>query len=154
MKTLFLTIGLLFTSLVISQEIKTEGKKYFVDGVHIYKHEIKTVLAANTDALNLYKKANRKETFGGILIGSGIGLLVADAVKGAVSNETYPSALTYTGIGLIAVSIPVMKGKNKMRAESIEMYNNSLEPKEKTLGYNFDVNFITNQNGIGLNVTF
>jgi hypothetical protein len=41
-----------------------------------------------------------------------------------------------------------------MRTESIEMYNNGLEPKAKTLGYNFNMNFITNQNGIGLKITF
>lgn len=154
MKTLILTFGLLFTSLLFSQEITTENKKYYVDGVHVYKHEIKTVLAANPAALNLFNKAKKKETWGGVLIGSGVALCVADAVKAAVSDEDYPSAMTYVGVGLVAVSIPVMWGKNKMRNESIDMYNNSLEPKEKTLGYNFNMNIISNQNGIGLNVTF
>lgn len=154
MKTLILTFGLLFTSLLFSQEITTENKKYYVDGIHVYKHEIKTVLAANPAALNLFNKAKKKETWGGVLIGSGIALCVADAVKGAVSDETYPTALTYTGIGLVAISIPIMSGKNKMKKDSIEMYNAGLEPKEKTLGYNFNMNFITNQNGIGLNISF
>ncbi len=154
MKTLIFTLGLLFTSLLFSQEITTENKKYYVDGIHVYKHEIKTVLAANPAALNLFNKAKKKETWGGVLIGSGVVLCVADAVKGAVSDETYPSVMTYAGIGLVAVSIPVMWGKNKMKKESIEMYNAGLEPKEKTLGYNFNVNIINNQNGIGFNVTF
>lgn len=154
MKTLILTFGLLFTSLLFSQEITTENKKYYVDGIHVYKHEIKTVLAANPAALNLFNKAKKKETWGGVLIGSGVALCVADAVKGAVSNEVYPSAMTYTGIGLVAISIPVMWGKNKMRNESIEMYNKGLDSKEKTLGSNFNVNIITNQNGIGFNLTF
>lgn len=154
MKTLILTFGLLFTSLLFSQEITTENKKYYVDGVHVYKHEIKNVLAANPAALNLFNKAKKKETWGGVLIGSGVALCIADAVKGAVSDEDYPSAMSYVGVGLVAVSIPVMWGKNKMRKESIEMYNNGLEPKEKTLGYNFNMNIISNLNGIGLNVTF
>jgi hypothetical protein len=154
MKTLLLTISLLLTSLLFSQEITTENKKYMVDGVHVYKHEIKNVLAANPEALNLYNKAKRKETWGGVLIGSGIALCVADAVKGAVSDEKYPSVLTFTGVGLVAISFPILSGKNKMRADSIEMYNNGLTPKEKTLGYNFNVNIINNQNGIGFNVTF
>lgn len=37
--------------------------------------------------------------------------------------------------------------------QSLEAYNSTLS-KEKTLGFNFDVNIITNQNGIGFNVTF
>ena len=154
MKTLLLSITLMLTSLIFSQEITVENKKYMVEGVHVYKHEIKNVLAANPDALNLYNKANRKETWGGVLIGSGIALCVADAVKAAVSDEKYPSAMTYTGVGLVAISFPILSGKNKMRADSIEMYNNSLQPKEKTLGSNFNVNLINNQNGLGFNVTF
>lgn len=154
MKTLLLTISLMLTSILFSQEITTENKKYMVEGVHVYKHEIKNVLAANPAALNLYNKAKRKETWGGVLIGSGVALCVADAVKAAVSNEDYPSAMTYVGVGLVAVSFPILSGKNKMRADSIEMYNNGLEPKEKTLGSNFDLNIINNQNGLGFNVTF
>lgn len=144
----------MLTSLIFSQEITVENKKYMVEGVHVYKHEIKNVLTANPDALNLYNKAKRKETWGGVLIGSGIALCVADAVKGAVSDEKYPSAMTYTGVALVAISFPILSGKNKMRADSIEMYNNSLQPKEKTLGSNFNVNIINNQNGLGFNVTF
>jgi hypothetical protein len=154
MKTLLLTISLMLTSILFSQEITTENKKYMVEGVHVYKHEIKNVLAANPAALNLYNKAKRKETWGGVLIGGGIALCVADAVKAAVSDEKYPSAMTYVGVGLVAISFPILSGKNKMRADSIEMYNNGLEPKEKTLGYNFDLNIINNQNGLGFNVTF
>jgi hypothetical protein len=154
MKTLLLTISLMLTSILFSQEITTENKKYLVEGVHVYKHEIKNVLAANPAALNLYNKAKRKETWGGVLIGSGIALCVADAVKAAVSDEKYPSAMTYVGVGLVAISFPILSGKNKMRADSIEMYNNGLEPKEKTLGYNFNLNIINNQNGLGFNVTF
>lgn len=154
MKTLLITISLLFTGLLFSQKIITENKKYLVDGKHVYKHEIKNVLAANPEALNLYNKAKRKETWGGVLIASGIALCIADAVKGAVSNEEYPTVLTYAGVGLVAVSFPILSGKNKMKTNSIEIYNNGLTPKEKTLGYNFDLNIINNQNGIGFNVTF
>jgi len=154
MKNLLLTISLMLTSLLFSQEITTENKKYMVEGVHVYKHEIKNVLAANPAALNLYNKAKRKETWGGVLIGGGVALCAADAVKAAVSNEKYPTILTYTGVALIAISFPILSGKNKMSADSIEMYNKELEPKEKTLGSNFNVNIINNHNGLGFNVIF
>lgn len=154
MKNLLIILSLMLTSMLFSQEITTKNNTYFVDGVQVYKHEIKNVLAANTAALNLYNKAKRKETWGGILISGGIALCVADAVKAAVSDEKYPTILTYTGVGLAAISIPILAGKNKMKAESIEMYNSQLEPKVKKLGYNFNVNIINNQNGLGFNVTF
>lgn len=154
MKSIILTLGLLFTSLLFSQEIKTENNKFYVDGTLVYKHEITKTLASNLPALKLYKKSRTKESIGGLLFGAGAGLIIGDVVKGLVSDVAYPSGFTYVGLGLIAVSIPVLHGKNKMRAQSIEMYNNGLEPKEKTLGYNFDVNFITSQNGIGFNIKF
>ena len=47
-----------------------------------------------------------------------------------------------------------MSGKNRIRAESIEVYNEGVRGTEKKLGYNFDVNLINNQNGIGFNITF
>ena len=154
MKTLLLTISLMLTSILFSEEITTENKKYLVEGVHVYKYEIKNILAANPAALNLYNKAKRKETCGSALIGGGIALCVADAVKAAVSDEKHPSAMTYVGVGFVAISFPILSGKNKMRADSIEMYNNGLEPKEKTLGSTFNLNIINNQNGLGFNVTF
>ena len=40
-----------------------------------------------------------------------------------------------------------------MLQKSIDTYNDSLT-KEKTLGYNFDVNILASTNGIGLTVRF
>ena len=61
MKTLLLTISLLLTSLLFSQEIKTENKKYYIDGVHVYRHEMKNILETNLKASNLYKKQIKKK---------------------------------------------------------------------------------------------
>ncbi|KIX20002.1 hypothetical protein SY27_15910 [Flavobacterium sp. 316] len=102
----------------------------------------------------MYKKSKRKEAVGGFLLGAGIGLIVGDVVKGLVSDVDYPSGFTYVGAGLIAVSIPVLSGRKKMLNTSIEIYNEGVKGSTPTLGYNFDMNIITNQNGIGLNITF
>ena len=81
-------------------------------------------------------------------------MIIGDVVKGLVSDVDYPSGFTYVGAGLIAVSIPILSGRKKMRNRSIELYNESVKERSPKLGYNFDMKIITNTNGIGLNVSF
>lgn len=154
MQKTFLIFGLLLSGFMFSQQIEIKDKKFYIEGEHIYKHDIKNILAANPEALNMYKKSKKKEAVGGFLLGAGIGLIVGDVVKGLVSDVDYPSGFTYVGAGLIAVSIPVLSGRKKMLNTSIEIYNEGVKGSTPTLGYNFDMNIITNQNGIGLNITF
>jgi len=155
MKTFLFALCFLFTGLAFSQEIKYEDNKFFVNDTLVYKHEIKKVLAANEEALKLYNKAKTRQSIGGILLASGIGLCVADAVMGLTTdNRSYPKSLTIAGVVVAGVSIPVLSGNKKRIEESINTYNASLPEKEKTLGYNFDVKLITNQNGIGFHINF
>jgi hypothetical protein len=154
MKNLALFFSLFISSFIFSQQIEYKENKFYVDGVHVYKHEITNTLASNLEALNLYKKSRTKESVGGLLLGGGIGLIIGDVVKGLVSDSDYPSGFTYVGAGLIGVSIPVLAGRTRMRDKSIKLYNESVKGNSPTLGYNFDIKIITNTNGIGLNVTF
>lgn len=155
MKTFLFALCFLFTGLAFAQEIKYEDNKFFVNDSLVYKHQIKGVLAANTEALALYNKAKKRQTFGGILLATGIGLCVADAAMGLTTdNRSYPKALTVAGVVVAGISIPLLSGNKKRVQESVDLYNASLPKKEKTLGYNFDVKLITNQNGLGLNLTF
>ncbi|MCO6163905.1 hypothetical protein [Flavobacterium sp. NRK F7] len=141
-------------SLIFSQQIEVRDNKYYVNDDLVYKHEITKTLAANPEALQLYKKSRTKESVGGLLLGGGIGLIIGDVVKGLVSDVDYPSGFTYVGAGLIGVSIPVLSGRTRMRAKSIELYNESVKDNSNSLGYQFDMKVITNSNGIGLNITF
>lgn len=154
MKTILLLLSLSITSLVFSQQIELRDKKFYIDGEHIYKHKITETLAANPESLQLYKKSKRKESFGGLLLGAGAGFIVGDVVKGLVSDVDYPSGFTYVGAGLIAVSIPVLSGRTKILNKSIDTYNESVKGNSPSLGFNFDLKVITNQNGIGFNMTF
>lgn len=131
----------------------TKGK-FFVDGEQYSGYDIKNHLKNNNlEAYNLYKKSKTKSSLGGFALGLGCGLIAGDAVKALVSDEDYPGPFTYVGAGFVAVSIPILVGRTKKMEQSLEAYNSTLS-KEKTLGFNFDVNIITNQNGIGFNVTF
>ncbi|VXB57953.1 conserved hypothetical protein [Flavobacterium sp. 9AF] len=154
MKKSILLFCLLFTGFIFSQQIEIRDNKFYVNDALVYKHEITKTLAANPEALQLYKKSRSKESVGGLLLGGGIGLIVGDIVKGLVSDADYPSGFTYVGAGLIAVSIPILSGRTKMRNKSIELYNESVKSNSNSLGYQFDMKVITNSNGIGLNITF
>ncbi|AWM14492.1 hypothetical protein NHF50_11785 [Flavobacterium sp. NRK F10] len=155
MKTFLFALCFLFTGLAFAQEIKYEDNKFFVNDSLVYKHEIKKILAANEDALKLYNKAKTRQSIGGILLASGLGLCVADAVMGLTTdNRSYPKALTVAGVVVAGISIPILSGNKKRIEESINTYNAALPEKEKTLGYNFDVKLITNQNGIGFHINF
>ena len=154
MKNSFTLFSLLLTGFIFAQQIEIRENKFYVDDALVYKHEITKTLAANPEALNLYKKSRTKESVGGLLLGGGIGLIIGDVVKGLVSDADYPSGFTYVGAGLIAVSIPILSGRTKMRDKSIAIYNESVKGNSPSLGYHFDMKVITNTNGIGLNITF
>ena len=135
-----------------SQEIEIKGGRYFVNGLQISSRETREKLASNPAAMASFKKGKSKESTGTLLLGLGIAFTVGDLVKGLVSNEVYPGAGTYIGAGLIAVSIPVLSGKNKKMRHGIELYNEGL----KNTGFNdtLEFNIVSNQNGYGIQLRF
>jgi len=136
------------------KEISRQRGRFFVDGKQISTRETKQLLAANEEAYALFKKGKAKESTGGILIAVGGGCLVADLVKGLVSDEDYPTALTYIGAAALVVSIPVLIGKNKKVDEGLATYNKGLK---KTLGYqptNYQLNVTASAKGCGLQLKF
>ena len=92
--------------------------------------------------------------FVGFLLGLGIGTTAADLVMGLTSDVKYPTAITYAGVGLMVVSIPILSGRKKMVQESIDIYNAGLKEQNKTLGDNFELNIVNNSNGVGLRINF
>jgi dipeptide/tripeptide permease len=106
-------------------------------------------------ALHLFKKAKSKESLGGFILGLGIGGTVADLVMGLTSEDKkYPTAITYAGVGLMAVSIPILSGRKKMIQESVDIYNTGVKDQKKTLGDNFELNIVNNTNGVGFQINF
>jgi hypothetical protein len=154
MKQLFLIILMLGFSLSFAQKLEYTDGKIFQDGVQLSSFETKKVMASDLKALHIFKKAKSKEALGGFLLGLGIGGTVADLVMGLTSDVKYPTAITYAGVGLMAVSIPILSGRKKMVQESVDIYNQGLKEQNKTLGDNFELNIVNNSNGVGLRINF
>ena len=154
MKQFFLIIAILVFSTSFAQKLEYTNGKIFQNGEQLSSFETKKAMETDLKALHVFKKAKTKESVGGFILGLGIGGTVADLVMGLTSEVKYPSALTYAGIGLMAISIRILSGKKKMIQESIDMYNSGLQDQKKSLGDNFEFNIVNNSNGLGLQINF
>lgn len=131
--------------------LKLENGKIYQDGVQVPSYQLKKILASNLHSLKVYKQAKSKETIGTTLMGLGVTLTVVDLAIGIFSNENYPSAMTYAGVGMVAISIPVLSGRSKKIEEAVKSYNEGLK---NTASLDFDLNAVANQNGIGIQLKF
>lgn len=155
MKQLLLIFALLGFTISFAQKLEYKNGKMYQNDVQLSTFETKEVLKTDLKALHLFKKAKSKESIGGFVLGLGIGATAADLVMGlTTSNRKYPTAVTYAGIGLMAVSIPILSGRKKMVQESVELYNSNLQEQNKTLGSNFELNIVNNTNGFGIQINF
>lgn len=154
MKQFFLIIAILGFTMSFAQKLEYTNGKIFQDGEQLSSFETKNLMKTDLKALHLFKKAKSKESIGGLLLGLGIGGTVADLVMGLTSDVKYPTGVTYAGVGLMAISIPVLSGRKKLIQESVDMYNSGLKDQKKTLGDNFELNIVNNTNGVGLRITF
>jgi hypothetical protein len=134
-----------------SKEIKLEKGRFYIDGTQIPSYQMKKVFASNIQSLNLYKKAKTKETLGGTLLGLGATVCIIDLAVGLFSDVKYPTALTYAGIGAVAISIPILSGRAKKMEKAVKTYNEGLKDSGST---DFDLNALANQNGIGIQIKF
>ncbi|MCW1148226.1 hypothetical protein [Flavobacterium lacisediminis] len=154
MKQLFLIVAIFGFSISFAQKLEYTDGKIFQDGEQLSSFETKNLMKTDLKALHLFKKAKTKESLGGFLLGLGIGGTVADLAMGLTSDVKYPTALTYAGVGLMAISIPILSGRKKMVQESVDIYNAGLQEQKKTLGDNFELNIVNNSNGVGLRINF
>ena len=154
MKKLFLILAIFGFSISFAQKLEFTDGKIFQDGEQLSSFETKNLMKTDLKALRIFKKAKTKESVGGFILGLGIGGTVADLVMGLTSDVKYPTAITYAGVGLMAVSIPILSGRKKMVQESVDMYNQGLKDEKKTLGDNFELNIVNNSNGVGLRFNF
>jgi hypothetical protein len=154
MKKLFLILAIFGFSISFAQKLEFTDGKIFQDGEQLSSFETKNLMKTDLKALRIFKKAKTKESVGGFILGLGIGGTVADLVMGLTSDVKYPTAITYAGVGLMAVSIPILSGRKKMVQESVDIYNAGLKEQNKTLGDNFELNIVNNSNGVGLRINF
>ena len=154
MKKLFLILAIFGFSISFAQKLEFTDGKIFQDGEQLSSFETKNLMKTDLKALRIFKNAKTKESVGGFILGLGIGGTVADLVMGLTSDVKYPTAITYAGVGLMAVSIPILSGRKKMVQESVDIYNAGLKEQNKTLGDNFELNIVNNSNGVGLRINF
>lgn len=131
--------------------IKLVNGRIYQNDEQIPTYQVKKILASNLHSLNLYKQAKSKETIGATLLGLGVTLSVIDLAVGLFSDVKYPTALTYVGVGMVAVSIPVLSGRSKKIEEAVQSYNDGLK---NTSSLQVDLNAVANQNGIGIQIKF
>ena len=163
MKKLLLAFTLLLGFTAFSQgltlkkdmhnELKLEKGKIYQNDVQIPSYQVKKILASNLHSLHLYNKAKTKEGLGATLLGLGITLSVVDFAVGVFSAVKYPTALTYAGVGMVAVSIPILSGRAKKVEEAVKSYNDGLKNTSSS-DLDFDMNAMANQNGIGIQIKF
>ena len=154
MKKLFLILAIFGFSISFAQKLEFTDGKIFQDGEQLSSFETKKVMASDLKALHIFKKAKTKESLGGFILGLGIGGTVADLAMGLTSDVKYPTGITYAGVGLMAISIPILSGRKKMVQESVDIYNQGLKDEKKTLGDNFELNIVNNSNGFGIQINF
>ncbi|MCU4189946.1 hypothetical protein M9Q43_12350 [Flavobacterium sp. HXWNR29] len=154
MKQLFLILTIFGFSMSFAQKLEYNNGKIYQAGEQLSSFETKKVMETDLKALHLFKKAKTKESLGGFLLGLGIGGTVADLAMGLTSDVKYPTGITYAGVGLMAISIPILSGRKKMVQESVDIYNQGLKDEKKTLGDNFELNIVNNSNGFGIQINF
>lgn len=134
--------------------IELVNGQYLVNGEEFSNYDVKHHLMNNNpEAYKYYKKSKTKSSLGGLLLGLGSGLVVADAVRVIANKSQEAGGFTYVGMGLIGVSFPILHNRDKLMKKSLDTYNDSLS-KEKTLGSNIEVNVLASTNGVGLTVKF
>jgi hypothetical protein len=161
MKNIYLTFVLLVGFTAFSQgltlgdtspkPLKLENGKIYQNGEQVPSYQVKKILASNLHSLKVYKQAKSKETIGATLMGLGITLSVVDLAIGLFSDAKYPTAMTYVGVGMVAVSIPVLSGRSKKIEDAVQSYNDGLK---NTTSLDFDLNAMVNQNGVGIQLRF
>jgi len=155
MNTLFYLSILLFSFSSYSQKIiyKGNGNIYDSNEKRISPDGVRSLISYNPALLKYYNDNREKKTIGNVLLIGGASLIIADLAIGATADVTYPSALTYIGLGSLLLSIPIKSGYSKRIEKVVNDYNNELISKGSAMTIE-KVNFITNQNGLGLQLTF
>jgi len=154
MKTKIALIVLLISGYSFAQQLNyNNGKILDSNNQKISNAEVKKLLGSHPELLATYNQGKTKGTVGGLLLGFGLGLTTADLLTGLTKDIKYPTTMTYIGLAATIISIPVLSGRSKKIESAIDGYNNSLTGEK--VGFTVEkMNIVTNQNGIGLQLSF
>jgi hypothetical protein len=153
-KFLITSLFLMISLISWSQELKYKsGYMYDSNNQKLNTEQVQELMSKDLNTLALYKKGTNKSIINPILVGTGAALLIGDLIKSVSTNVMYPTALTYIGIGSIAVSIPLSIIKTNKIKKSVDSYNQYIKTHKTTFLIE-KKSLIANQNGIGLQLTF
>ena len=161
MKKILLVLTLLTTSLAFSFgqsaadsiTIKQEfgGSQFCQDGKRLNMSQLGEELQFNEQAYKEFKGAQANYVISSIIGGAG-GFMVGWTLGTAIAGGEPNWALAGIGVGLIVVSIQIMKTSNKQRKRAVDIYNGGLETSsrwEKT-----ELRLAMTGNGVGLTLRF
>lgn len=154
MKNLFYLSIFLISSITYSQQLVYKGNGNITDsnGIKLSPNEVREIISSNQALLDSYNEGRDKKTIGNIMLIGGASLIVADVAIGATADVKYPTALTYVGVTSLLLSIPIKAGFSKKIRKVVRDHNNRLV-YNKTFEIQ-DFSLITNQNGLGFQITF
>ncbi len=153
MKILLLLFFIFGSFAAHSQQLRYESDSKIFDSKRqrLSVRQIQNLLADEPQLLKNYNSARQKKTISGIMLGSGIGLVGADLALALTTDHNYPSAITYAGVALVAVAIPLSIGNSKKIRNVVTDYNN-LPKKDSTFKID-EINFVFNQYGAGFQIS-
>lgn len=153
-KKLILSICLLTCLNVFSQETyvyKGNGRVLDSKGTEVSPEQMRSLLADNVKALELYNAGRSKKTLGNVMIIGGlsaeIGWLAA-AMTSANNVSTTPGFI----FGAIFIAgIPIKIGYSNKVKKAVDLMN---ENPPKAVGFIESYSIIINQNGVGIALKF
>jgi hypothetical protein len=121
--------------------------------------EVRTLMAACPEALQLYDRAQHQEVWsyvmagvGGGLIGWGLGSMIVNLAEGAdVAVENY--LFMITGTGVVAAAFILVGAAVKNVKTSVNLYNNAVSGRTSAFSGNLRFG-LTRSGGVGLTLTF
>jgi len=154
MKTITVAVLLLLSIATSAQQLRIKkGEIYNANLEKLDTRQVRFLLAKHPDLLKKYDAYRNKSTFGGIFLGAGVGLLATDLALGLMTDTQYPTVATYIGGAMTVASIPILMGRKNKLETAIEGYNKQIANGDSSFEID-QINFVANQNGAGIQLTF
>lgn len=155
MKKIFLLFAIFLSTSHFAQELtyKSGGRIFNSEGQKMKPSEVRELLKTQPGMLEFYNDGRSKKTLGNILFYGSFALFAADYLTISGAEDTYPKAMTYVGIGTFLLSFPIKMGYTKKIKTVVQDYNKELNSKDSGVTIE-SIQFVTNQNGVGFQITF
>ena len=160
---LIILITVAISSFLSSQQLEYQkSNKILFEGNKISKDKVEEIMAQNTEALSLFKAGRTNRTAAVLMAfagGFGIGYLGSSLYYGngtSGSNSQVPGQIIagVGGVGLIIGAFFVQSSGNKKLKKAINLYNAKQAFNNETDYPKTELQVVSNQNGLGLRLSF